>query len=222
MISSLAILLAFAVVPGAAQDLPRAAAGKAQSEQRLIQDRQDRLQYAIDDEKAAKAAAEEAKSRALRDQQAYDAKTLTAAELSASLAVKERFFYDYLAKGTATKLARHGLQQALLVNVHPRSVQDLRLIELFKVLAVVQEKQHELEYALNDEKAAKAAAHEAQARAARDQAAYDAKALSAAELGASLAAKEKFYFEHLKKGTEVRVARTHLERAKQSLNPKIP
>jgi hypothetical protein len=182
------------------------------------------VEYAINDEKAAKAAAAEANSRAVRDQAAYDRNALSAAELSASLAAKDKFAFDYRVKGTAVKLARNDFAQAVFLFIlraaGPKGEEAQRSIELFKALVVVRERQSKVAYALDDEKAAKAAAAEATSRAARDQAAYDRNALSAAELSAALAAKDKFHYDYLVKGSAVRIARIDLEQARIVFNQK--
>jgi WD40 repeat protein len=95
-----------------------------------------------------------------------------------------------------------------------RSEQILGMIDCSKAMATMQEKRDKIQYAYDDEKAAKAAAAEAKARATRDQAAYDKGALSAAELSASIAAREKFHYDFLVKGSAIKVARSDLDQAK--------
>lgn len=88
------------------------------------------------------------------------------------------------------------------------------MIDCAKALATLMEKQGKIDQAINDEKSAKAAADEASSRYVRDKSAYDKGGLSPAELSASAAAKEKFYYDHLAKGDAVKLARTDLVQAK--------
>lgn len=77
-----------------------------------LQEKRTKIEYATEDERSAKAAADEARSRAERDKALFDKNGLSPAELSASVAAKEKFFYDFLAKGVAIKSARDDLVQA--------------------------------------------------------------------------------------------------------------
>jgi WD40 repeat protein len=77
-----------------------------------LEEKQLKILYAEQDAKAAKAAADEAKSRYDRDKITFDKGGLAAAELSASLAAREKFFYDHLVKKEAIKIAENELVQA--------------------------------------------------------------------------------------------------------------
>jgi WD40 repeat protein len=84
-----------------------------------LQEKRTKIEYAIKDELAAKAAADEARTRAERDKALYDKGGLAAAELSASYAAEAKFKYDYLAKSEGIKVAREDLVQAkIFYNQH--------------------------------------------------------------------------------------------------------
>jgi WD40 repeat protein len=85
----------------------------------LINEKEVGIRLALNDEKSAKAAADEAASRYVRDLGLSTKGGISAAELSASLAAKEKFYYDYKAKGDAVDKAKEDLKQAqILYNQH--------------------------------------------------------------------------------------------------------
>jgi WD40 repeat protein len=81
----------------------------------LIKEKQIKIKASTNDEKSAKAAADEAASRYIRDYRLSLTGGISAAELSASLAAKEKFHYDWKAKSDAVEAAQQELQQAELL-----------------------------------------------------------------------------------------------------------
>jgi WD40 repeat protein len=71
-----------------------------------------KIEYAIYDEQAAKAAADEAKSRYDRDYELFRNKGAAAADLSSSMAAFLKFRADHQVKAAAIKIARNELLQA--------------------------------------------------------------------------------------------------------------
>jgi hypothetical protein len=208
---------AVGVWPGTAQALQPGTKGKVEADARALAALQAKLDYAMKDEMAAKASADEAKSRAERDKVLYDKGGLAAAELSASYAAKEKFIYDYLAKGTAAKLARHDfLQTRTLFSMNARVKNGeltLSSIEIFKALAAVREKQLKLEYTNHNRNATKAAAEEAASHLEYDRRLYDKNCITPSQFSASLLAMQTRHCDYLIQGFAIQTARNELRRA---------
>lgn len=75
-------------------------------------EKQYKIESAINDEKSAKAAAQEADSRYLREKDLMSRGASSAAELSAARAAAEKFKYDHLVKAAGIKIAKNELDQA--------------------------------------------------------------------------------------------------------------
>ncbi len=79
-----------------------------------LKEKQIKIRASIDDEKSAKAASDEAASRYDRDSLLRNKGGIAEAELSASRAAKEKFYYDWQAKRDGVENAHNELDQAYL------------------------------------------------------------------------------------------------------------
>ena len=207
--------------PGTEQALQPGTNGPVDGDARAlaaIQAKLKKVEYAMNDEMAAKAAADEAYSRMERDKILFHKDGISTLELSASYSAKERFFCNYIAKGTVVKLAHHDLQQARTLFIMNAREKNGELapgsIELFKALTALREKELDLEYASFNRNAARAATDEAASYLECDRRMYDKNCITVSQFGSSLLALQTRRCDCLIKGFAMEIARNELNRAR--------
>jgi WD40 repeat protein len=102
----------------------------------------------------------------------------------------------------------------LLPGQYVQSDQIVGMIECSAAFEALAEKRHKIEYAIYDEKAAKAAADEALSRYERDLVLSRTGGIAPAELSASRAARDKFKNDHMVKVKQIDIAKNELDQAK--------
>jgi WD40 repeat protein len=138
--------------------------------------------------------------------------------------IAEPFAYNTITIGDEK---HYKFYRRLMPNDPVYSDEVIGLIECSACLETLQEKELKIEYALNDEQSALAAANEAKSRYDRDKALYDRGGAAAADLSASYAAFVKFRADHLVKISAVKIARNELLQArtlygKHEIRNKVP